>query len=324
MPNLYPPEFWSRGGWVPSLLSPVAHAYAAMGAARRAWTASYRASVPVICVGNLTLGGAGKTPIVESLARLFTARGRSPHILTRGYGGSAAGPLRVDPARHGADEVGDEALLLARVAPVWVARDRAAGARAAVKAGALRLLLDDGFQNPTLAKDVSLLAIDGVYGFGNGRVIPAGPLREPAPVGLARADAVVVIGEDRAGIAQHLAVPMLRAELAPINAADFAGRRVLAFAGIGRPEKFFASLEGAGATLAARHAFPDHHRYRPSELGKLADEASALSAALVTTEKDSVRLPPAWRARVETLAVAIQWRDEVALRRLLAAVLDDG
>jgi tetraacyldisaccharide 4'-kinase len=317
MPSLSPPEFWSRPGLVPSLLEPAAQAYAALGAARRALATPYRATVPVICVGNLVVGGAGKTPVVESLTRLLVSRGRHPAILSRGYGGGAAGPVQVDPARHDAAAVGDEPLLLARTAPVWVARNRAAGARAAIAAGADCLVMDDGFQNPSLVKDLSLLAVDGGYGFGNGRVLPAGPLREPASQGLARADAVVLIGEDRAGMLPRLRKPVLRAALLPRNGGDFAGVSVIAFAGIGRPEKFFATLEAVGARLFGRHAFPDHHPYGDDELQRLTDAAAAQGARLVTTEKDWMRLAPGWRARIATLAVTVAWQDEAALLTLL-------
>jgi tetraacyldisaccharide 4'-kinase len=320
MPNLSPPEFWSRPGLMPSLLQPAAQAYAALGAARRAFATPYRAPVPVICVGNLVVGGAGKTPVVESVVGLLYRRGRRPNILSRGYGGAAAGPLRVDAARHDAAAVGDEPLLLARAAPVWVGRDRAAAARAACDAGADCLVMDDGFQNPGLAKDLSLLAIDGAYGLGNGRVMPAGPLREPAPQGLARADAIVLLGEDRAGIAAALAIPVLRASLAPIDAQELAERAVVAFAGIGRPEKFFATLRATGARLAAQHVFPDHHPYREVELRRLVGEAAANQAALVTTEKDHVRLTSAWRERIATLAVRVAWEDETSILKLLDSV----
>jgi len=321
MPRLPTPEFWARPGLVPDLLQPLAWAYAAAGAARHAWTHPWRAPVPVICVGNLVAGGAGKTPVAIALARRLQATGHAVHLLSRGYGGSLAGPVAVDRARHDATQVGDEALLLAAAAPAWIARDRAAGARAAVAAGARCLLLDDGLQNPTLAKDLSLLVIDGAYGFGNGRVLPAGPLREPLDAGLARADAVVLMGEDCADLTPLLAgKTVLRARLMPENAAAFAGGAVVAFAGIGRPAKFFATLEGVGARLAARHAFPDHHPYRAAELQRLLAEAQAVQAVLVTTAKDAVRLPAEWRARVEVLAVTAEFDDFAALDRLLDRV----
>ncbi len=324
MPTLSPPDFWSRPGFVSGLLEPAAQAYAALGAARRALAKPYRARVPVICVGNLVVGGAGKTPIVESLAQMLVARGRKPAILSRGYGGSEPGPVQVDLARHGAGSVGDEPLMLSRVTSVWVGRDRAAAARAASDAGADCLIMDDGFQNPGLYKDLSLLAIDGGYGFGNGRVMPAGPLREPAIAGLTRTDAVVMMGDDWFGLIPRIKKPVLRAALTPINGADFSGKNLVAFAGIGRPEKFFATLEKIGAHLVARRDFPDHHVYSDTDLHALADEARAKDATLVTTEKDRARLAPPWRDRVVALAITVAWQDEDALSRMLDNVLRNG
>jgi tetraacyldisaccharide 4'-kinase len=221
--------------------------------------------------------------------------------------------------RHAAADVGDEPLLLARVAPAWVARDRAAGAAAAVAAGAAVIVMDDGFQNPGLEKDLSLLVADGGYGFGNGRVMPAGPLREPLAAGFARADAVALIGTDQRGVAEMLppTLPLLRAVLAPVAAA-LAGRRVLAFAGIARPEKFFATLQAMGCVLAGQRAFADHHAYGEAEVATLIEDARHADAVPVTTEKDAVRLPLALRAGIETLPVAIRWREEAAVDRFLA------
>ncbi|HEX7968506.1 MAG TPA: tetraacyldisaccharide 4'-kinase, partial [Stellaceae bacterium] len=226
---------------------------------------------------------------------------------------SLAGPVAVDRTRHDAAQVGDEPLLLAEAAPCWVARDRVAAAKAAIASGAKLLLLDDGLQNPRLAKNLSLLVIDGEYGLGNGRVLPAGPLREPLPSGLARADAVVLMGEDRTGVTPLLGVkPVLRARLVPENAG--------AFAGIGRPAKFFATLTGLGAHVAARHPFADHHRYRADELRRLLAEAEAAHALLVTTAKDAARLPGEWRARVAVLSVAAAFDDVAALDRLIDGI----
>ena len=321
MPPPPTPELWARRGLLSSLLQPLAWGYAAGAAARQAWTQPFRAGVPVICVGNLVAGGAGKTPVVLSLAARLKAQRHAVHILSRGYGGSLAGPVAVDGARHTAAEVGDEPLLLADAAPTWVARDRVAGARAAVAAGAGRLLLDDGLQNPSLAKDLSLLVVDGAYGFGNGRVLPAGPLRESLAAGLARADAIVVMGEDAAGVGPLCrGKTVLRARLVPENAADVAGRAFVAFAGIGRPAKFFATLAATGARLVACHGFPDHHRYGEDELGRLRAEAEAAGALLVTTVKDRARLAPEWRARIAVLAVSVAWQDGAALDRLLGRV----
>lgn len=314
------PEFWTRPGLAAQLLEPLAWAHAAAGTARRALVTSARAPVPVVCVGNLVAGGAGKTPVVLSLARRLAARGARPHLLSRGYGGRLTGPVAVDRPRHDADMVGDEALLLAVAAPTWIARDRVAGAAAAAQAGADIVILDDGFQNPHLAHDLALLVIDGSYGVGNGRVMPAGPLREPLAAALARADAVVLMGNDEAGIAQRLgAVPVLRAALAPT--APPPKGPIVAFAGIGRPAKFFRTLTDARCRVVACEAFPDHHRYQAGEVARLEAAARAAGARLVTTEKDWVRLPAAWRARVEAVAVAVRWENEAALDALLARIV---
>ena len=300
------PEFWRRDGALPRLLSPLSLLWTACGRARFALARPYRAPVPVVCVGNIVAGGAGKTPVALDLARRLGA-----HVVTRGYGGRLRGPVRV--ADHDYREVGDEPLLLARIAPTWVARDRAAGIRAAVAAGARAVVLDDGFQNPTFAKDLSLLVVDGL---GNGRVIPAGPLREPLADALARAEALVLMSGQIAA-----PCPVLRARLEPLNPDDFAGRKVVAFAGIGRPEKFFATLELCGATLIETHAFPDHHPYAEAELLPLVRAAEAAGALLATTSKDAVRLPPTLRGAIRILEVRVAWEDEAALASLLGSLV---
>jgi tetraacyldisaccharide 4'-kinase len=321
------PEFWNAsGGSHPAALAlaPLAAVYAALGRLNAALAGPARAAVPVVCVGNLTVGGAGKTPTALALARLAGALGLAPWFLTRGYGGRARGPLRVDPARHEAGAVGDEALLLAALAPTVVSGDRVAGAAVAAQAGADLVIMDDGLQNPSLAKDLALVVVDGGYGFGNGRVLPAGPLREPVEAGLARADALVLIGPDRLGLGPRLArgaAPVFEAELVPgPEAIRFREREIVAFAGIGRPAKFFATLEAAGAVLIARHAFPDHHRYDADEIMRLCEAASRHNGKPVTTAKDYVRLPPEARLMVDVLTVELEWRDPAAVRRLLAAL----
>jgi tetraacyldisaccharide 4'-kinase len=321
------PEFWREDALTARLLMPLAAAYALAGKCRRASTRSWRPPVPVICVGNLVAGGAGKTPVALSVIERLKARGIAVHALTRGYGGDQTGPLRVDPQRHDAKTVGDEALLLARAAPTWVAADRRAGARAGIAEGAEALVLDDGFQNPSLAKDLSLLVVDGAYGFGNGRVLPAGPLREPIAAGMARTDAVVLLGEDAFALARRYGDdrPWLQASLGPTRETpDLAGRRVIAFAGIGRPEKFFASLAEAGASLAETRSFDDHHPYSASELEEILTRAEAIDALPVTTEKDAKRLPEGALRRVAVFPVAVTWRDPAALTMLLDRVFDHG
>ncbi len=190
------PEFWRHDGAVAKILTPLGWAFHGAGRIRRWAARPYCAPIPVICVGNLVAGGAGKTPVAMAIADMLLAARRKPHFLTRGFGGGLAGPVRVDRSGHDAGAVGDEALLLADMAPCWVARDRADGARAAVDAGAEIIVMDDGFQNPQPAKDLSLIVIDGGVGFGNRRVIPAGPLRENLAAGIRRADAAILIGLD--------------------------------------------------------------------------------------------------------------------------------
>ncbi len=326
------PEFWDAeggptAGLAAGLLAPLGAVWEAAIRLRRSVVRPYRAPVPVVCVGNLVAGGSGKTPVVLSLAALAASNGIAVHVVTRGYGGRLAGPLRVDP-RYDAAAVGDEPLLIAERATCWVARDRAAGVRAAVAAGARAILLDDGFQNPSVAKDLSLLVVDAEYGFGNRRVIPAGPLREPVATGLARADAIVLIGngEAPAGVGEA-GRPVFRAVFEPVAGDRFAGARVLAFAGIGRPGKFFASLRATGADLVAAHPFPDHHRFGESEIARLRQEAARADARLVTTAKDWARLAAPQRAGIEVLGVEVNWRDPTALACLVSGVLrhsDDG
>jgi tetraacyldisaccharide 4'-kinase len=320
------PEFWDArsgaiAGLVGGLLAPLGTAWEVAGRLRRAVARPYRAPVPVICVGNLVAGGAGKTPVVLALAAEIAATGLAIRVVTRGYGGRLGGPVKVDPTGHDAEAVGDEALLIASCAPCWVARDRVAGVRRAVAAGAVAILLDDGFQNPAIEKDLSLVVVDAEYGFGNRRVIPAGPLREPAASGLARAGAIVLIGAGEPGGVREAGCPIFRADLEPVDGGRFAGAPVVAFAGIGRPEKFFASLRGLGATLIAAHPFPDHHRFSDAEIVRLRHEAERAGARLVTTAKDWVRLPPRLRGGIEVLEVQIRWHDAAEVRRLVAKVL---
>jgi len=317
------PAFWRHDGVLPTLLSPLGALYAA-ATAHRVAAPGWRAPVPVFCAGNATAGGAGKTTLALDLGARLRARGVALAFLTRGYGGEANAVLRVDLARHGAAHVGDEALLLAALAPTWVSPDRAAAARAAIDARAGALVLDDGLQNPTLRKDASFLVVDGDAGFGNGRCIPAGPLREPAGAAAARCRAAVLIGPDRWGALAALPRDMrvLRARLVPTaEVAALAGSPVLAFAGIGRPAKFFDMLAAAAVPLAARRPFPDHHRYTEAEFERLLAEAARLGAVPVTTQKDAARLAPAQRARVRTVGVQLAWTDEAELEALISETL---
>jgi tetraacyldisaccharide 4'-kinase len=323
------PGFWwrapDRPGLMPRLLAPLGWLYAA-GTARRLRQPGYTPQVPVICVGNLTAGGAGKTPTVIALVERLAARGRKVHVVSRGYGGRLEGPLRVEEARHSAEEVGDEPLLLSAFAPVWVAKDRAAGVRAAEAAGAQVILMDDGFQNPAVTPSLGLVVVDAARGFGNGRCIPAGPLREPVATGLSRADLMLTIGEDAAQ-AQFdaawgpIAVPRLRGQLQPLQMGmDWKGERVLAFAGIADPSRFFATLRAEGAEVIRGEALGDHATLSETLLRRLEMEAATAGAQLVTTEKDAARLAPQWRAKVLTLVVRLKVQDwapmDAALDRL--------
>jgi len=321
------PAFWwrKRSG---SLLAPLAAIYGAV-AWGRIQAQGRRAGVPVICLGNLTVGGAGKTPAALAVAHLLLAVHERPFFLSRGYGGKLAGPVRVDPAFHNSADVGDEPLMLARLAPTIVARDRVAGARMARSAGSSIIIMDDGFQNPSLIKDLAILMVDGRRGIGNGRVIPAGPLRAPLEIQISRARALVVVGPPD-GVAKVLdtarrygvAVFHGRLEADRNSLAALGKRKVLAFAGIGNPEKFFSTLTEAGIEVAERSGFPDHHRYTAAEAQGLLARAQAQNLLLITTEKDHVRLAAdpalaALKAHASVLPVRLVIDEQEQFRRLV-------
>ncbi|MEM8869024.1 MAG: tetraacyldisaccharide 4'-kinase [Pseudomonadota bacterium] len=315
------PGFWSADpGVLAGLLTPASWIWARI-TARRVSRPGTDVGVPVICIGNLTAGGTGKTPVVIAVLEALVEQGvAGAHALSRGYGGTLAGPVRVEAARHTAAEVGDEPLLLSAYAPTWVCRNRLTGAAAAVAAGAKVIVMDDGFQNPDLAKTLTLLVIDAEAGFGNGHVIPAGPLREPVLAGLARADLLVLLGPDQAresfvrGTPAVADLPLVEGTLSPLQTGmPWAGLRCFAFAGIGRPDKFFATLRMTGAEVVEVRSFPDHAPYPPALARRLLSDAQKANAQLVTTEKDAVRLPPDIRRQVLTLPVRVKLTDAAPL-----------
>lgn len=323
------PAFWDRPqpDWRARLLAPLGALYAQGTARRLARGPRARLDIPIICVGNLHAGGTGKTPTVIALLDLLRGLHIEPHVVSRGYGGKLAGPVEVDPQKHTADQVGDEPLLLSAFARTWIARDRAAGARAAQAQGAEAIVLDDGFQNPALAYAFSIVVVDATRGFGNGLCLPAGPLREPVAKGLARADALLTIGDQPAQA--RFTAPKSTHDLEHVTGAlkpletgmPWRGLRAVAFAGIGQPQKFFDTLTSLGADIVRAEELDDHQLLTPTLLRRLATEAQQNRAQLVTTEKDAVRLPASYRHQVITLPVRLALNEPDTLKAALKTAL---
>jgi tetraacyldisaccharide 4'-kinase len=313
---MHAPLFWKYKTRLSNALLPASSVYAFFAARRQKTASPLHLSVPVICIGNVVIGGSGKTPVALALGALLKAQGMEAHYLTRGYKGKLYGPVRVDPAVHSARDVGDEPLLLAEILPTWVAKNRVEGAKAAIEAGAKMILMDDGFQNPTVHKDVSLLVVDGGYGFGNNRILPAGPLRETVSEAMKRAAAVVLVGDDFHHVLEQVpaGLPVLRAAIKPLPVAErLRGMTVMAFAGIARPRKFYRTLQDLGCDVRRMMAFPDHHMFTSAELAFLQKKAGELEARLVTTAKDYARLPADIKQHVTYVPVEAVFEDAAAL-----------
>lgn len=319
------PEFWHIDCAAARCFTPISWVYQAVGKLRRNMAKPYDPGIPVICVGNVVAGGAGKTPICLSIADYVKSRGVSPVFLGYGYGGLYGGPLVVDPHQHQAIHVGDEALLLTRSAVTIIGEDRASAARLAASESADLLIMDDGFQNPYVKKSLSLLVVDGEYGLGNGRVIPAGPLREKFDDAVARADAVVLYGVDKHDLFSRVSPEkqILRARLAPdqMQIEKLRNKKLIAFAGIGRPQKFFDMLTNLGLNVVSCHAFPDHHYFSSAEIVLLQQKAAEAGAALVTTAKDLVRLEWPLREGIIPIHVSVQWADVEQFHDLVGRIL---
>ncbi len=314
------PAFWNTHGKQAKLLSPIGKLYGDIVQKRLKQSNAYVSALPVLCVGNVTMGGSGKTPVVDALAHLMQRQGHNPAVLMRGYGGSDKGPLWVDAALD-ASLCGDEALLHARIAPTLISADRAKGAQEIEKnKNVTHIIMDDGLQNPTLKKTKSILVIDGNNPFGNGRVFPAGPLRETANDAIRRVDAVVILGQDvfNLELQYQFLLPVFKAKLHTLHPEEFSGKPVIAFAGIGKPNKFFNSLRDCDAVIIQEHVFADHHPYERNEIETMIAAAKAGRAYAVTTRKDWVRLPADLQKHVSVLDVVLKWENEAAVLEFLS------
>lgn len=317
------PAFWQNRTLLTYLLLPFAALYQLGYLLRRLLVRPTPLPIPVICIGNLVAGGAGKTPVALAIGAWAKQHDIHACFFSKGYGGSAREPMLVDPYFHPHSQVGDEPLLLARILPTVVAKDRLEGAKFAAQQGFRLIIMDDGFQNPNIKPDLSLVVVDSAYGFGNGYTLPSGPLREPAPLGLARADAVVLLSRDgqeqEAKFDLPAGLPLLPAQIRTVCVTPLAGQPVLAFSGIARPEQFFDSVQNVlNAQLVATRTFPDHHAFTPTQLAALAQEAMLQNAALITTAKDSVRLPRTMQSQVFVADIALNWQNASAIEGILS------
>jgi tetraacyldisaccharide 4'-kinase len=328
------PKFWynQKSSALSTLLAPLGQTYGLTHTLIQKFIRPWQAPIPVICVGNLVAGGHGKTPAALSIGNILKSNSKTVHFISRGYKGSLSGPLLVDPKLHTANEVGDEPLLLSEIAPTWIGANREASIILAHKMGAEIIIMDDGFQNPSVKKDLSIIVIDGEVGFGNGRLIPAGPLREDIAIGLSRASAVIIIGEDKLDLKSTLSnfatypvqepLKVITAQLKPIdNPQLLSKKKVLAFTGIGRPEKFFNTLTKMDCNIVGTKKFSDHHQYTKKEIARLHKIADIENAQLITTSKDYVRLTTLQQKNIVVLPVILDWEDSSSLGSLLRSFI---
>ncbi len=307
------PRFWKSKNLISTTLLPLGWIYSGLTAARLKFKKSGKVNIPVICLGNITAGGSGKTPTAVTLAKLLQKKGYHPYFVSRGYGGKLSDIILTKDSTYTAAEVGDEPLILSRTAPVSINPDRYQAALKAQEQGADIIIMDDGFQNPSLKKDISILIIDGGFGFGNLRPLPAGPLRENLQSGLKRANAALIIGADKTNCAQEMKnLPLFYGKIKEIEPPT-KPTNVIAFAGIGRPAKFYQSLENCGINIISRHDFPDHHFYTEKELRSLLNEAQEKKAELYTTAKDIVKIPLPLRPKFKVLEIEIEIEKEQEL-----------
>ncbi|MBR72991.1 MAG: tetraacyldisaccharide 4'-kinase [Rhodospirillaceae bacterium] len=321
------PRFWHDDNalFLPIILTPFSILYQACAFFYALFSTPKALGVPVICVGNLVAGGAGKTPTAIAISKLLYDRGENPHFLCRGYGGRLKGPIKVNPDIHTVRCVGDEALLLASRAPTWVSKNKLKGANTAAKNGASIIIMDDGYQNRSVKKNMSIIVVDGDFGFGNNRILPAGPLRESPKKGIKRANAIVIIGNKNFYHQSLLSQELLHARFVPnIESHQLRDKTVIAFAGIGRPEKFFNTLRSLGCNLTTTASFPDHHLYSPEEVMCLIEKASELGAELVTTEKDWMRLDLDSQSFVKFVSGDIEWEEPEKIELILSPIIKLG
>ena len=314
------PKYWSKKCFVATVLRPFGEVYALVTKLRNKYQKSKHVNIPVVCVGNLTAGGSGKTPVALSIMYMMKKKYHNPMFVTRGYGGKLNNVI-VDRQENTAEQVGDEPLLLSRLAPTVVNSNRYKAAVRAFEEGADAIVMDDGFQNPTLVKDLSFLVFDGSFGIGNELCVPAGPMREKFDNGLKRADAVIILGEDKQNLQMMISgLPVFHGKVVPLSKPDF-NRNVIAFAGIGHPQKFYDTLLAMGADLIATRDFSDHHKYTEEELQSLIDFAKDTSSDLYTTTKDYVKIPYHMRAEFKVLEIGIKWAEESKLFEFICSRL---